>query len=134
VNWVSTRREAIAVSLFGMAIGAIVWGPVLLRPFSHIQAVDLRTLHLPEDQAQARGRARSPRTKVTKIRPDGRVDINHADASALQTLPGIGPALAQRIVAHRKAYGSFADTRGLLEVDGIGPKRFGKIEPWIEAR
>lgn len=134
MNWAPARREAIAAGLFGMAIAGFVWGPALVRPFTFTEAVDLRTLHLSEDQASPRGRAASPAAKITTLRPASRIDINHAEASALQTLPGIGPALAQRIVAYRKTYGSFADTRGLLEVDGIGPKRLGKIEPWIEAR
>lgn len=130
-----TRRETIVASLFGMAIAGIVWGPALLRPFSNSYTVDLGLLHhLPEDRVSAQTRASSPPARVAKARPGSRVDINHADIAALQTLPGIGPTLAQRIIAHRKAHGVFADTRGLLEVDGIGPKRFGKVEPWIEAR
>lgn len=129
-----TRREAIVAGLFGVAVAGIVWGPVLLRPFSTSHAVDLGTLHLPEDQRAAHTRSSPTPAKVAKGRPSSRVDINHADAAALQTLPGIGPTLARRIIAYRKAYGLFADARGLLEVDGIGPKRFDKIESWIEAR
>lgn len=131
---VYTRRETVVASLFGMAIAGIVWGPALLRPFTHGHTVDLGTLRLPEERAPAHTRASSTAARVVKPGPGRRVDINHADITALQTLPGIGPTLAQRIIAHRKAYGVFADPSGLLEVDGIGPKRFGKVEPWIEAR
>jgi competence ComEA-like helix-hairpin-helix protein len=129
-----TRREAIVAGLVGVAVAGVVWGPVILRPFSTTHAVDLGTLHLPEDQRAAHTRLSSTPAKVAKARPGSRVDINHADAVALQTLPGIGATLAQRIIAYRKASGPFADARGLLEVDGIGPKRFDKIEPWVEAR
>lgn len=131
---VYTRREAIVAGLFGVAVAAVVWGPVILRPFSASHAVDLGTLQLAEDQPAAHARPSPPPAKRTKVGPGSRVDINHADVAALQTLPGVGPTLAQRIIAHRKAYGSFTDTRGLLEVDGIGSKRFDKLEPWIEAR
>jgi competence ComEA-like helix-hairpin-helix protein len=134
VKEVYTRREAIVASLFGVAIAGIVWGPALLRPFSNGHTVDLGLLRLPEDPIPAHTRVSSPAARVAKARPGSRVDINHADIAALQTLPGIGPTLAQRIIAYRKAHGVFADTRGLLEVNGIGPKRFGKVEPWIEAR
>jgi competence protein ComEA len=134
VNWVYTRREAIAAGLVGVAVAGIVWGPVILRPFSYPDAVDLRALRIPEDRLAAHARPSSPRARVAKARPSSRVDINHADAAALQILPGIGPTLAQRIIAHRKASGPFADARGLMEVDGIGPKRFDKIEPWVEVR
>ncbi|MBI2883431.1 MAG: helix-hairpin-helix domain-containing protein [Candidatus Methylomirabilis oxyfera] len=129
-----TRRETIVASLFGLAIAGIIWGPALLRPFTNGHTVDLGTLHLPEERVPAQTRVSSAAARVAKPRPGSRVDINHADIAALQTLPGIGPTLAQRIIAHRKAYGVFADPSGLLEVDGIGPKRFGKVEPWIEAR
>lgn len=129
-----TKRETIVASLFGMAIAGIVWGPALLRPFTHGHTVDLGALRLPEERAPAHTRVSSTAARVTKPRPGSRVDINHADITALQTLPGIGPTLAQRIIAHRKAYGVFGDPSGLLEVDGIGPKRFGKVQPWIEAR
>lgn len=129
-----TRREAIVAGILGLAVTGMVWSPAIFRPFNYPHAIDLQTLHLPDDQPIAHARRSSSPAKVTKAKPTSRVDINHAGAPTLQTLPGIGPTLAQRIIAHRKVNGSFADTRGLLEVDGIGPKRFDKIEPWVEAR
>jgi competence protein ComEA len=50
----------------------------------------------------------------------GRVSINQADLAALDTLPRIGPALAQRIIDWREANGPFTDVSQLLEVAGIG--------------
>ncbi|MGI6878102.1 helix-hairpin-helix domain-containing protein [Microbacterium sp. gxy059] len=52
----------------------------------------------------------------------GLVNVNQADASQLETLPGIGPALAQRVIAWREAEGPFASVDDLLAVSGIGPK------------
>jgi competence protein ComEA len=49
------------------------------------------------------------------------IDINTADAAALMELPGIGPVLADRIVAHRTANGPFPDVESLADVSGIGP-------------
>ena len=49
-----------------------------------------------------------------------KLNINTATAAQLQTLPGIGPALAQRILAYRQEYGSFTTTEQLLLVEGIG--------------
>lgn len=129
-----TRREAIVAGLFGVAVAGIVWGPVILRPFGFPHAIDLRTLHLPQDPLAAHARLSPPPARVTKAKPTSRVDINHADAVTLQTLPGIGPTLAQRIITHRKGYGRFTDADGLMEVEGIGLRRFEKLEPWIEAR
>lgn len=51
---------------------------------------------------------------------DGRVSLNQADAAALDTLPRIGPALAQRIIDWREANGPFTDVSQLLDVAGIG--------------
>ncbi|WP_255371762.1 ComEA family DNA-binding protein [Cellulosimicrobium sp. CUA-896] len=51
----------------------------------------------------------------------GVVDLNAADATALDTLPGIGPVLAERIVAWRTEHGRFTSVDELGEVSGIGP-------------
>lgn len=50
----------------------------------------------------------------------GRVSLNRADVATLDTLPRIGPALAQRIIDWREANGPFTDVSQLLEVAGIG--------------
>jgi len=60
-----------------------------------------------------------------------KVNLNRADAATLQTLPGIGPVLAARIIAHRGAHGSFRQTADLLDVPGIGPKRFAQLSALI---
>jgi competence protein ComEA len=52
--------------------------------------------------------------------PQGPVDVNAADAPALERLPGIGPALAARIVADREARGPFRRVEDLDRVPGIG--------------
>lgn len=49
------------------------------------------------------------------------VDLNTADALALESLPGIGPSLASRIVADRDAHGPFATVDALDRVPGVGP-------------
>jgi competence protein ComEA len=51
---------------------------------------------------------------------DGSVNLNTADAAALDTLPRIGPALAERILAWREKNGPFASVEDLLDVPGIG--------------
>jgi ethanolamine utilization protein EutM len=49
------------------------------------------------------------------------VDLNTATAEELESLPGIGPSLARRIVAYREAHGPFASVDALSEVTGVGP-------------
>ncbi|RZI92377.1 MAG: ComEA family DNA-binding protein [Microbacterium sp.] len=53
---------------------------------------------------------------------DGRVNLNTADAAALETLPRIGPALAGRIIEWREQNGRYASVEDLLAVPGIGEK------------
>ena len=55
------------------------------------------------------------------------VDINTADAAALETLPGIGPSIAQAIVEWRETNGQFASVDELEDVPGIGPATLAEI-------
>jgi competence protein ComEA len=57
----------------------------------------------------------------------GKISLNQASADDLDALPGIGPALSQRIVEYRATIGSFQSIEELTEVSGIGPKLFAKI-------
>ena len=62
------------------------------------------------------------------------VDINSADATALETLPGIGPATAARILADREANGPFTSPEDLARVSGIGDKKLEALSGLIIAR
>lgn len=55
------------------------------------------------------------------------VDLNTADLAALETLPGIGPGLAGRIIAWRDEHGRFTSIEDLLDVSGIGDLRFAEL-------
>ena len=59
------------------------------------------------------------------------IDINTADSLLLQTLPGIGPELADRIVAYREQVGGFAAIEQIKDVPGIGEKRFEMLKSLI---
>src|SRR5690606_20272718 len=58
---------------------------------------------------------------------DGLVHLNTATAADLETLPGVGPVLAERIVAHRDARGGFERVEDLLEVPGIGEAKLADL-------
>lgn len=60
--------------------------------------------------------------------PASKVNINSADAAALEDLPGVGPALAQRIIDWRAAQGPFAAIDDLKNVTGIGDKVFAGFQ------
>lgn len=86
-------------------------------------------------------RARGPHRGQRHLRsrrdeppPAGQVDINAADAGTLATVPGIGPGLAERIVAFRTANGPFASVDELLDVSGITDRRLDAMLPYVVAR
>jgi competence protein ComEA len=56
------------------------------------------------------------------------LDLNSATAQQLEVLPGIGPVIAQRIVAFREQVGGFGSVRQLRDVGGIGPKRYAALQ------
>ena len=60
-----------------------------------------------------------------------RIDINRAEPCLLEALPGIGEALAQRIVDYRTENGPFRRIEELLKVSGIGPTTFEGIKDYI---
>jgi competence ComEA-like helix-hairpin-helix protein len=61
-----------------------------------------------------------------------RVDVNLADARDLEAVPGIGPQLAQRIIAARDSKGDFRSVHDLRQVPGIGHKKLSDMIQYIE--
>jgi competence protein ComEA len=68
---------------------------------------------------------------AAKAAPTSKINLNTASAEQLATLPGVGPALAGRIVEYRQKSGSFRATKDVMNVKGIGEKNFAKIESWL---
>ncbi len=62
----------------------------------------------------------------------GKVNLNRATAAQLQTLSGIGPATAAKIISYRTEVGPFKTIKELMNVSGIGEKTFQKLEKSLE--
>ena len=62
----------------------------------------------------------------------GKVNINNATVEELQTIKGIGPAMAARILEYRRSNGGFASVDDLRNVKGIGEKTFAKLRESIK--
>lgn len=61
------------------------------------------------------------------VAADGRVRLNLAGIEELETLPGVGPVLAERIIAYREQHGPFAVVEDLLDVPGIGEGKLAAL-------
>ncbi|MFD4654001.1 helix-hairpin-helix domain-containing protein [Kitasatospora sp. NPDC058444] len=59
------------------------------------------------------------------------VSLNHATLEQLDTLPGVGPTLAQRILAYRASHGSFRSLDQLRQVSGIGARTYAELRPLL---
>src|SRR5262245_21759335 len=70
---------------------------------------------------------------AAKAQPVGKVNINSASAQQLETLPGVGPKLAARIVEYRQKSGGFKSAQELMNVKGIGEKNFEKLQAFVTA-
>lgn len=82
--------------------------------------------------AETAGRALQPAAPASPTAR--RVNINTATAAELDLLPGIGPALAGRILDYRASHGPFSTLDDLDGVSGIGPKTIAKLVPYATAQ
>ncbi|MFV0320158.1 MAG: ComEA family DNA-binding protein [Microbacterium sp.] len=101
----------------GLADDAVPSGVNLARPVS-----DGEQLVVPRE-GEAGPDAAGP--------ADDRVNLNSASMAELETLPRIGPALAQRIIDWRDANGRFTSVEDLLAVPGIGEKMMSALQPLV---
>jgi len=76
--------------------------------------------------------ATTPLTRGRSMkRPDGPVDLNSASVQQLQSVPGIGPTMAQRIVDYRSEHGAFQTVDDLKVVQGFGKHRVDQVRNWL---
>lgn len=80
--------------------------------------------------ASKRGGRKGATGKLPGI-PGSPVDMDTASAALIETLNGVGPALAERIVAHRDTFGAFGSLEGLRRVRGIGPALSARLAPQV---
>lgn len=122
-----------AASVFGMAWSITMRGPLAAPAPTHIDPAP--PVDPPSQPGRVILREDSPADAApppTKPRPGtpaptARLNLNTASAAELELLPGIGPALAARIVEDRAANGPFRSVDDLDRVKGIGPKTLGRI-------
>jgi competence protein ComEA len=101
-----------------------------IRPWVTVEIDDIDPAEPAEMPRPAAPPAPVMRTAKANA-PAGPIDVNHATAEALQTLPGVGPKLSQRIIDER-AKKPFATVDELRRVSGIGPKTLEKLRPLVK--
>lgn len=119
--YVPTKEEAQAA----LVQAALAEAPAPAGPASPASAPS------PPSLAPAKKPASTAPSPPPKPKPRGKININKATPAQLQALPGIGPVMAQRIVAYRQQKGLFTKPEDLLDVSGIGPKTFEKMREFV---
>ena len=89
----------------------------------HVTGV-LREQELPAEQE-------TTNAAFTEPTPERPLDLNTASQAQLELLPGIGPGLAERIIAYRQTIGRFIAKEQIMDVEGIGEKRYTDLEQLI---
>ena len=119
--------------LFGLGLyfGRTTGGTVLYQRPAAASSVAAEAPEAPEEPEVPEAPEEPETPEETETEPEGmasRVNLNTADAAALESLPGIGPALAQRIIDYRMANGPFQTTAEIQDVRGIGAGIYAKIK------
>jgi competence protein ComEA len=70
-------------------------------------------------------------TEPSQTAIHSRLDLNRASAGELESLPGIGAVLAQRVIVFRESIGRFQKIEDLREVKGIGAKKFERLKSFV---
>ncbi|CAN5818845.1 hypothetical protein BH23ACT5_BH23ACT5_06490 [soil metagenome] len=92
-----------------------------------LDALNLAQVLVDGQQVIVPGPGDAPAAPDDGSSSDGLIRLNTATAIELQSLPGVGPVLAERIVAHREAAGPYGEVEDLLDVAGIGETRLASI-------
>ena len=137
-----TRDESRAVSFLAVLLLLAIAGRVINRPapisisaapidVAALQAAGRSLAAQQAPKARSRVQKPSPRTAPTFLEMPGPLDLNRASESEIEALPGIGPAVAQRIIARRDSVGRFRKVEDLDSVKGIGPALVEKLRPLV---
>ena len=143
-----TKAERIAILLTLLLVvffagfyahGALAGGELVVEPERRLEATAeqsgdpvatpiVQTLTVTESSDEELPERNTPEN----LEDDGKIDLNHATQAQLETLPGIGPVLGQKIIAYREEHGSFHSVEEIMNVSGIGEKTYLKLKDQVK--
>lgn len=100
----------------------------LARPLSDGEQIIVPSLADREGQASSQGGGSSIENAPSSAYIGSRLNINRASQDELESLPGIGPSIAARIIEERETNGPFSSVQDIMRVSGIGEKKYARIE------
>lgn len=117
------------IGIFLLALIFLISGLILIKdkekPIKYVQ--DDTSTSNPTTAVQLPVQA----TTTSDTKPSGKINLNKASLEDLDSLPGIGPVIAQRIIDYRTKAGGFKTLIELKEVSGIGDAKYSKVETLI---
>jgi competence ComEA-like helix-hairpin-helix protein len=126
--WTGGPAKWAAVVLLGaLSIGGLLWSNLARVPHPYIgRAPGIRSSSAPGATPPPADTPAGAPPRVLRT-----INVNTAGPAELELLPGIGPALAQRIVDDRAAHGPFRSVNDLDRVKGIGPRTLERLRPLV---
>src|SRR5688572_8735913 len=125
-DWTAGPAKWAAVAVLGAAsIGGMAWSILARQPYTARAGAPVTLAAPAADPAPKR--EPEPHGSIIHL-----VNINTAASAELELLPGIGPALAGRIIAYRTEFGPFKTVDEIDSVKGIGPRILEKLRPLIK--
>jgi competence protein ComEA len=136
------------LGMLSLTIGLVVWvrwapqPPVPRILPTEKPVLASRTIELEERESRSAGSSSGnvqgsnidtvAQTEPSKSLIRSRLDLNRASAGELESLPGVGTVLAQRVVAFRESVGRFQKIEDLRRVKGIGAKKFERLKSFVK--
>jgi comEA protein len=113
-------------------VAALLLG-CLVRLARHLLTPPLPNISIVSPELPRQTGTDAPAPDSTDTGPPERININTADPGQLQSLSGIGPHLARRIIEYRRQHGPFSSPSDITSVSGIGEKTYLRLRDRITA-
>lgn len=122
----------LALIYVALLVQALCFGDWFGAPDARPAAAAEQVLFLPTNAPPRSAPLTSPRPESESGRK--KLNINQADAWMLTAIPGVGEAMAQRIIDYRDAHGGMVALEELRRISGVGEKLYATLSEYLEIR